>query len=1325
MGRGGMAIVYRVDDTATGRSLALKQLAILPSSRHQAEVSALFEREYHTLAELAHPSIIEVYDYGIAEDGPFYTMQLLEGGDLRDRAPVPWREACVLLHDVCSSLALLHSRRLVHRDVSPRNVRCTAEGRAKLIDFGAMVPMGRGAAIVGTPAYLAPEVLNRSSVDARTDLFSLGATLYYALTGHQAYPARDFSRLPDLWKVKPARPSSFGHDIPSALDALVLSLINVESASRPRSASEVMQRLAVLAGLDEVEPVGVSQAYLSTPMMVGRDDAMALAKKEMDVAFGGRSRCFVVDGDSGVGRSRFLDACALAAKTTGAVVLRLEAASARTTGFAAAESVVDQLAEAFPIEANDEVSGARLDQLIDPALSRFEVQTGITRYLLALGETMPIAIAVDDFQALDEPSAALLASLASQATRQRLLIMATVDASAPVLAPAPLDVLRERAARIALGALERADADALFVSLFGDVPNVGLVANGIYAVAKGNPRECMDLAQYLVDRGAIRYERGTWTLPQYLGAADLPTSAEGALRERLKGISLEARRLAETHALATDKTLTRAQYGLFTDADPGAVDRAITELLSQQVIVSDGNVYSIAHGGWVGALTEALSPDERAARHRVIAASYPGDRDFASVRHLLEGGLEIEGLERLVAIFSERIGMDFALGQTTDPSALAPVFARALDVSLRHGRSLREQHEVRRWLTSLSIFADDDYFFRAAPDWLARIEVDSGFSDWKSLEHVEEPVERLSAAMQIAFARYAATPEHERVYRPDEAIRWLALYVAVAIAIGARTQNARLLLTLHDYLVPFENITPVIRAVSENAIATCDVVVHGRLEQARDRWKDIYERMGALGESAIEGVDTVRRAVAYGLGSIESRLGLVSTNAWADVLDRDPLQKVNALYLRKILSLHQGDWDGAERFRRQAESLALETPRQMFTTSPIFELQAHCHAEDLIGLKQVLDRLEPLAARYEGYRAYREMGEGFYQKIRGDLPLAIEAFSRAIALSAPDPAFPWRTVPAWPRSVAGLVETLIALDRSEEAREAATLALGECRKRGIGVLSHDISRALALAEAKLGEYDAAANRLQTVIEEQLRLGVSGLSLGASYEARARIAILAVDETAVDEYARLTANEYRKGRGSPLGARYERLMDDVASAVSGELPDLADYGSTGFDSTRVDGRASAMLAVADSLRGVDDRAIRASRLLGLLCDGRGATAGYLYVAKAKGLELVASRADLDPPDGLAQFVTASVDAAVRDSTPWRFGARAEQSWTEIQGIGFCPLMLVDNTTATPLIAGIAVLVDRHHRARPFGESLLTSAIGAALLKSGDASGLRFA
>ena len=122
-------------------------------------------------------------------------MELLDGGDLRERAPLPWREACALLCDVCSSLALLHSRRLVHRDVSPRNVRCTADGRAKLIDFGAMVPVGPGDAHRRHAAVRGARGAQSVALDARTDLFSLGATLYYALTGRVPFPARSFADL--------------------------------------------------------------------------------------------------------------------------------------------------------------------------------------------------------------------------------------------------------------------------------------------------------------------------------------------------------------------------------------------------------------------------------------------------------------------------------------------------------------------------------------------------------------------------------------------------------------------------------------------------------------------------------------------------------------------------------------------------------------------------------------------------------------------------------------------------------------------------------------------------------------------------------------------------------------------------------------------------------------------------------------------------------------------------------------------------------------------------------------------------------------------------
>src|SRR5690349_19864678 len=154
-----MASVYRVTDAVRGCDVALKQLRLPEQADRRAAVAALFEREYHTLVQLSHPRVIAVYDYGVNPDlGPYYTMELLGGGDLRDRAPLPWREVCALLFDVCSSLALLHSRRLLHRDISPRNVRCTREGQAKLIDFGTMTAIGvAGGTLAGTPGFMAPE----------------------------------------------------------------------------------------------------------------------------------------------------------------------------------------------------------------------------------------------------------------------------------------------------------------------------------------------------------------------------------------------------------------------------------------------------------------------------------------------------------------------------------------------------------------------------------------------------------------------------------------------------------------------------------------------------------------------------------------------------------------------------------------------------------------------------------------------------------------------------------------------------------------------------------------------------------------------------------------------------------------------------------------------------------------------------------------------------------------------------------------------------------------------------------------------------------------
>jgi serine/threonine protein kinase len=170
LGQGGMARVYRVVDERSGARLALKKLL---ASDESAAARAMFAHEYHTLAQLDHPHIVRVSDYGLDADGPYYTMELLEGADARattKRGLLNVQRACSVLRDVASALALIHSRRLLHRDLSPRNVWCGEDGRAKLLDFGTLMPMGPQSKVAGTPPYVPPEAVHAQPLDARADL---------------------------------------------------------------------------------------------------------------------------------------------------------------------------------------------------------------------------------------------------------------------------------------------------------------------------------------------------------------------------------------------------------------------------------------------------------------------------------------------------------------------------------------------------------------------------------------------------------------------------------------------------------------------------------------------------------------------------------------------------------------------------------------------------------------------------------------------------------------------------------------------------------------------------------------------------------------------------------------------------------------------------------------------------------------------------------------------------------------------------------------------------------------------------------------------------
>lgn len=188
LAEGGMGKVYRVRDRVADQDRVLKR--VYPKGTQARFMVEAFEREYRVLRTLDHPRIIRVFDYGVDAEGPYYTMELLGAADMRRAAPLPYKTTCTCLRDVAASLALLHTRRLVHRDLSPGNVRMTDDGRCKLLDFGALAPFGSSNVVVGTPPLVAPEALSLAPLDERTDLYALGALAYWMLTGRHAYPVK-------------------------------------------------------------------------------------------------------------------------------------------------------------------------------------------------------------------------------------------------------------------------------------------------------------------------------------------------------------------------------------------------------------------------------------------------------------------------------------------------------------------------------------------------------------------------------------------------------------------------------------------------------------------------------------------------------------------------------------------------------------------------------------------------------------------------------------------------------------------------------------------------------------------------------------------------------------------------------------------------------------------------------------------------------------------------------------------------------------------------------------------------------------------------------
>ena len=257
LGEGGMATVFRARDRELRRDVAVKVL--FPHLARRAEIVQRFHREARAAAGLEHANILRMYDVGggEADDPPYIVMELIRGRtllqEIEQRGPILAEIVACIGALLADALAAAHAAGVIHRDVKPANVLIAPGGRLLLADFGVArletedSLVTRSGALLGTPAYMSPEQATGETATARSDLYSLGATLYQLATGGLPYagpPAKVMAMIASGGLVAPVRRRpSCGED----LSRLIERLMAVDPAARPASAHAIAGELRALA----------------------------------------------------------------------------------------------------------------------------------------------------------------------------------------------------------------------------------------------------------------------------------------------------------------------------------------------------------------------------------------------------------------------------------------------------------------------------------------------------------------------------------------------------------------------------------------------------------------------------------------------------------------------------------------------------------------------------------------------------------------------------------------------------------------------------------------------------------------------------------------------------------------------------------------------------------------------------------------------------------------------------------------------------------------------------------------------------------------------
>ncbi|HEX8472670.1 MAG TPA: tetratricopeptide repeat protein [Pyrinomonadaceae bacterium] len=295
LGEGGMGVVYIAEDTHLGRRVAVK---IPTATADENDFRARFLREARSISAISHPHIATIHDYGETPDGhPFIVMELVNGDDLSKllaSGKLTLRRAVEIIRDVADALSEAHRRGIIHRDIKPSNVMINERGKVKVLDFGLakqienenvsgnhsdadreaqtlLVTRTHTGTVIGTPLYLSPEQASAKHVDARSDIFALGALLYECVAGRPPFSGVNALDIcAQVLYVDPPPPSSVNPRVPAELDRITLKALAKKPEARYQSAEDLKADLHAIAaalpsGDDDSVPTQIIQLQSGTP----------------------------------------------------------------------------------------------------------------------------------------------------------------------------------------------------------------------------------------------------------------------------------------------------------------------------------------------------------------------------------------------------------------------------------------------------------------------------------------------------------------------------------------------------------------------------------------------------------------------------------------------------------------------------------------------------------------------------------------------------------------------------------------------------------------------------------------------------------------------------------------------------------------------------------------------------------------------------------------------------------------------------------------------------------------------------------------------------